>query len=154
VINPHLGGARLGVAAHGQVRSGCVRSLPWPSSSAFSRPQRYEDPQMARSCTTWRLFARDVCRSSSEVQTRRLWQHGKPAHSSSTYAVESHQKFRMSTLESTGQWPASEIDYTTGCTAQRANWPASVHWSRISELDHVVIGKCSYESISCNGRSV
>ncbi|KAI0068343.1 polysaccharide lyase family 8 protein [Artomyces pyxidatus] len=37
----------------------------------------------------------------------------------------------LSTLQSNGQWPASEIDYTTGCAAQRANWPASDHWSRV-----------------------
>jgi hypothetical protein len=33
-----------------------------------------------------------------------------------------------------GKWPDSEVNYTTGCAAQRANWPASAHWSRISTL--------------------
>ncbi|KAH8120362.1 polysaccharide lyase family 8 protein [Phellopilus nigrolimitatus] len=37
----------------------------------------------------------------------------------------------LSTLGSNGQWPASEIDYTNGCSAQRANWPAEAHWQRI-----------------------
>ncbi|KAL5534202.1 hypothetical protein ACEPAG_664 [Sanghuangporus baumii] len=37
----------------------------------------------------------------------------------------------LSTLQEDGSWPASEIDYTTGCDAQRANWPAQNHWSRI-----------------------
>jgi hypothetical protein len=37
----------------------------------------------------------------------------------------------LSTLGSEGQWPASEIDYTVGCTARRANWPAQNHWQRI-----------------------
>ncbi len=45
---------------------------------------------------------------------------------------------RISTLGSNGQWPNPEIDYTTGCDAQRANWPAQDHWkrlgSRLSEL--------------------
>ncbi|KLO20285.1 hypothetical protein SCHPADRAFT_842659, partial [Schizopora paradoxa] len=40
----------------------------------------------------------------------------------------------FSTLGSNGQWPASEIDYTTGCNAQRANWPAEVHWTRIATM--------------------
>jgi hypothetical protein len=38
---------------------------------------------------------------------------------------------RLQTLGPDGSWPASEIDYTTGCSAQRANWPASSHWARI-----------------------
>ncbi|RPD57852.1 polysaccharide lyase family 8 protein [Lentinus tigrinus ALCF2SS1-7] len=37
----------------------------------------------------------------------------------------------LSTLGDDGKWPDSEIDYTTGCTARRANWPAEDHWSRI-----------------------
>ncbi|KAL5495226.1 hypothetical protein ACEPAI_689 [Sanghuangporus weigelae] len=37
----------------------------------------------------------------------------------------------LSTLQEDGSWPASEIDYTTGCDAQRANWPAQNHWSRV-----------------------
>jgi hypothetical protein len=38
---------------------------------------------------------------------------------------------RLQTLGPDGSWPASEIDYTTGCPARRANWPASNHWARI-----------------------
>ncbi|KAJ6604690.1 polysaccharide lyase family 8 protein, partial [Mycena vulgaris] len=38
----------------------------------------------------------------------------------------------LSTLQANGQWP--DLDYTTGCPAQRANWPAEVHWNRISTL--------------------
>ncbi|KAI9445284.1 polysaccharide lyase family 8 protein [Lactarius indigo] len=40
----------------------------------------------------------------------------------------------LQTLGSDGSWPPSEVDYTTGCPAQRANWPASVHWARILTL--------------------
>lgn len=29
---------------------------------------------------------------------------------------------RLSTLGDDGKWPDSEIDYTTGCPARRANW--------------------------------
>lgn len=34
-------------------------------------------------------------------------------------------------LGSNGKWPDSQIDYTTGCDARRANWPAQWHWQRI-----------------------
>ncbi|KAI0348044.1 polysaccharide lyase family 8 protein [Trametopsis cervina] len=37
----------------------------------------------------------------------------------------------LSTLGANGQWPASEVDYTTGCDARRANWPAQTHWIRL-----------------------
>ncbi|GJE86084.1 polysaccharide lyase family 8 protein [Phanerochaete sordida] len=37
----------------------------------------------------------------------------------------------LSTLGSDGKWPDSEVDYTTGCTARRANWPAEAHWQRL-----------------------
>lgn len=40
-------------------------------------------------------------------------------------------KHRLSTLGPDGKWPDSEVDYTTGCTARRANWPAQTHWQRI-----------------------
>ncbi|KAF8216201.1 polysaccharide lyase family 8 protein [Mycena galopus ATCC 62051] len=38
----------------------------------------------------------------------------------------------LSTLNATGQWP--DVDYTSGCTAQRANWPAELHWERLSTM--------------------
>ncbi|KAJ7492581.1 polysaccharide lyase family 8 protein [Mycena latifolia] len=38
----------------------------------------------------------------------------------------------LSTLQVNGQWP--DVDYTTGCPAQRANWPAEIHWNRISTM--------------------
>ncbi|RDB19288.1 Chondroitinase-AC [Hypsizygus marmoreus] len=37
----------------------------------------------------------------------------------------------LETLDSNGKWPDSEVDYTTGCEARRANWPAQDHWRRI-----------------------
>ncbi|KAH9037249.1 polysaccharide lyase family 8 protein [Lactarius pseudohatsudake] len=40
----------------------------------------------------------------------------------------------LQTLGSDGSWPPSEINYATGCPAQRANWPASFHWTRILTL--------------------
>jgi hypothetical protein len=41
---------------------------------------------------------------------------------------------RLSTLGPDGKWPDNEVDYTTGCAARRANWPAQAHWQRICEL--------------------
>jgi len=38
----------------------------------------------------------------------------------------------LSTITPAGQWPA--VDYTTGCNAQRSNWPASDHWANIVAL--------------------
>ncbi|KAI0307724.1 polysaccharide lyase family 8 protein [Multifurca ochricompacta] len=46
----------------------------------------------------------------------------------------SHIASWLQTLGSDGSWPASEINYTTGCPAQRANWPAGNHWARILTL--------------------
>ncbi|KAF9056198.1 polysaccharide lyase family 8 protein [Panaeolus papilionaceus] len=40
----------------------------------------------------------------------------------------------LSTLGSNGKWPDTEIDYTTGCDARTASWPAQSHWSRINTL--------------------
>ncbi|KAH9898428.1 galactose mutarotase-like protein [Cubamyces lactineus] len=40
----------------------------------------------------------------------------------------------LSTLGPDGKWPDSEIDYTTGCDARRANWPAEDHWNRIVSM--------------------
>ncbi|KAF9015214.1 polysaccharide lyase family 8 protein [Cyathus striatus] len=37
----------------------------------------------------------------------------------------------LSTLGPDGKWPDTEVDYTTGCAARRANWPAQEHWQRI-----------------------
>ncbi|KAF9499708.1 polysaccharide lyase family 8 protein [Pleurotus eryngii] len=36
----------------------------------------------------------------------------------------------VSTLGADGKWP--DVDYTTGCDAQRSSWPAQTHWSRIN----------------------
>ncbi|TCD71496.1 hypothetical protein EIP91_008877 [Steccherinum ochraceum] len=37
----------------------------------------------------------------------------------------------LSTLGPDGKWPDSEVDYTVGCDARPANWPAQTHWTRI-----------------------
>ncbi|GJJ11953.1 hypothetical protein Clacol_006191 [Clathrus columnatus] len=40
----------------------------------------------------------------------------------------------LSSIGPNGQWPSSQIDYTAGCDAQQANWPAEEHWTRITAL--------------------
>ncbi|KAF9531953.1 polysaccharide lyase family 8 protein [Crepidotus variabilis] len=40
----------------------------------------------------------------------------------------------LRTLGFDGKWPDSEVDYTTGCSARRANWPAQVHWQRLADM--------------------
>ncbi|KAJ3548404.1 hypothetical protein NM688_g5302 [Phlebia brevispora] len=49
----------------------------------------------------------------------------------------------LSTLGSNGQWPTSDIDYTSGCDAQQANWPAQEHWNRIVTLSAAWFGGLS-----------
>lgn len=49
-----------------------------------------------------------------------------------SYTVLSSWVCRLSTLGPDGKWPVSEIDYTTGCAAQNATWPAQEHWERIN----------------------
>ncbi|OCH96195.1 galactose mutarotase-like protein [Obba rivulosa] len=62
------------------------------------------------------------------------------------------------TLGADGKWPNSEIDYTAGCNARRANWPAQKHWQRLVAIASVWYADCDdadaclgpdlYESIS------
>ncbi|KAL0951141.1 hypothetical protein HGRIS_007876 [Hohenbuehelia grisea] len=40
----------------------------------------------------------------------------------------------LSTLGSDGKWPNAEVDYTAGCPARRANWPAQEHWQRLNTM--------------------
>jgi len=37
----------------------------------------------------------------------------------------------VGSLGQDGKWPDNEVNYASGCDAQRANWPAFVHWARI-----------------------
>ena len=37
--------------------------------------------------------------------------------------------FRLQRMNAEGKF--SDIDYTTGCAARRANWPAQLHWARL-----------------------
>lgn len=37
----------------------------------------------------------------------------------------------LASLDAGGKWPDSQVNYTTGCEARRASWPAQGHWQRI-----------------------
>ncbi|KAF9514122.1 polysaccharide lyase family 8 protein [Hydnum rufescens UP504] len=50
----------------------------------------------------------------------------------------------LSTLSVDGKWP--DVDYTTGCTAQRANWPAQTHWNRINTLAAAYHGASDFKA--------
>lgn len=52
------------------------------------------------------------------------------------------ESYRSSTLGPDGSWP--DIDYTTGCAAQRANWPAEGHWDRICKFNQWHILSATY----------
>ncbi|KAF8705405.1 Polysaccharide lyase family 8, N terminal alpha-helical domain, partial [Rhizoctonia solani] len=44
----------------------------------------------------------------------------------------------MSTIQEDGTW--KDVNYTTGCDARRANWPASIHWTRILAMSAAYYG--------------
>lgn len=50
------------------------------------------------------------------------------------HTSNANKPYRLSALGSDGKWPDSEVDYTTGCAARRANWPAQDHWLRIGKF--------------------
>ncbi|KAG9097235.1 hypothetical protein FS749_006754 [Ceratobasidium sp. UAMH 11750] len=50
----------------------------------------------------------------------------------------------LSTIQADGTWAA--VDYTTGCDAQRANWPAANHWSRILAMSTAYHGSVNGSS--------
>ncbi|CAE6462377.1 unnamed protein product [Rhizoctonia solani] len=57
-----------------------------------------------------------------------------PISGATTEKVQSY----LSTIQENGTW--ADVDYTTGCTARRANWPASVHWARILAMSGAYYG--------------
>ncbi|KAJ8522569.1 hypothetical protein ONZ45_g911 [Pleurotus djamor] len=68
--------------------------------------------------------------TASEIQTiteRRLGTIVGGVSSQRANAIPAY----LASLGANGKWPDSEVDYTTGCPARRANWPAQEHWQRI-----------------------
>ncbi|KAF8168065.1 polysaccharide lyase family 8 protein [Crassisporium funariophilum] len=99
------------VTSSAQASSTISESTLVASSSTAAQPTQTLDPSIAQ----------DI----SIMQTRRL--------SSIIGALGSPTKIAswLSSLGPDGKWPDSEVDYTTGCAARRANWPAQTHWQRI-----------------------
>jgi len=101
-------------------------SLSVPSNVAFAQPTLSSDQAL-----------QDI----RTIQTRRLSSiigaipppQSIPAWYVSLFAVFERglTNHRVSSLAADGKWPDDEVDYTTGCAARRANWPAQEHWQRI-----------------------
>ncbi|CCO29184.1 hypothetical protein BN14_03188 [Rhizoctonia solani AG-1 IB] len=49
----------------------------------------------------------------------------------------------MSNILDNGTW--SDVNYATGCNAQRANWPANVHWTKILAMAQAYSGASGAE---------
>jgi hypothetical protein len=56
--------------------------------------------------------------------------HSLRSHTALT--VDTCWNCRLSSQQPDGTW--TDVDYTTGCPAIRANWPAQQHWNRISQF--------------------
>ncbi|CAE6423852.1 unnamed protein product [Rhizoctonia solani] len=74
--------------------------------------------------------------SEGDIQT--LYERRLPFVVASSLATPQLKERYMSTLGENGKWP--DVNYATGCDAQRANWPASIHWNRILVLAAVYHG--------------
>ncbi|CUA73704.1 Chondroitinase-AC [Rhizoctonia solani] len=68
--------------------------------------------------------------SEDDIQT--LYERRLPFVVSSSLATPALVERYMSTLREDGTWP--DVNYATGCNAQRANWPAGLHWNRVLVL--------------------
>lgn len=51
---------------------------------------------------------------------------------------------RLDTIDASGKWPDTEINYATGCDARRANWPAQWHWQRLLVMSAAWHGGLSF----------
>ncbi|CAE6389457.1 unnamed protein product [Rhizoctonia solani] len=68
--------------------------------------------------------------SEQDIQT--VYERRLPFVVTSSLATPELVEQYLNTLGDDGKW--SEVDYKTGCEAQRANWPAGNHWNRILVL--------------------
>ncbi|CAE6405220.1 unnamed protein product [Rhizoctonia solani] len=68
--------------------------------------------------------------SDQDIQT--VYERRLPFITSSSLATPALVQQYLSTLGEDGTW--SEVNYATGCDAQRANWPAGTHWNRVLVL--------------------
>ncbi|KAF9453782.1 polysaccharide lyase family 8 protein [Macrolepiota fuliginosa MF-IS2] len=81
------------------------------STTSASQPTQTVDPETLRQVQL--------------MQTRRLSNIVGPLSGADNISAW------LSSLGADGKWPDSEVDYTTGCPARRANWPAQEHWQRL-----------------------
>lgn len=121
------------LSPHNEITLSCLSSLP---SSLYSPPSPHRfgvptwlsykppDPTGYGHCPSTKTWLYLCLRHYGVPHSFMVCPHFVPrTHITSWYP-------RLQTLGPDGSWP-TQIDYTSGCPAQRANWPASTHWARI-----------------------
>ncbi|KAF8761732.1 Polysaccharide lyase family 8, N terminal alpha-helical domain [Rhizoctonia solani] len=66
---------------------------------------------------------------ASDQDIRAVYERRLPFIVASSLATPQLVEEHLNTLSENGTWPT--VNYATGCDAQRANWPAGIHWNRI-----------------------
>ncbi|KAI0757018.1 galactose mutarotase-like protein [Daedaleopsis nitida] len=114
-------------------------SLPRFSSSSldtFSNDSRipWDDPQHASSRLLHRASSDSDAATLATIKTirdRRLPIIAQDVNDPLVGTVSDISDW-ISTLGDDGKWPNFQVNYTTGCQSQKANWPARLHWQRIA----------------------
>ncbi|KIJ68409.1 polysaccharide lyase family 8 protein [Hydnomerulius pinastri MD-312] len=107
--------ASTATSATGTVSTTAASSATGTSSTSSAAPTQTVDPGTLQDIDT--IYQRRLVTIVEGIT-------GDPADISSWIAD----------LGPDGKWPDSEVNYATGCDAQRANWPAQEHWQRISTM--------------------
>lgn len=84
--------------------------------------------------------ARDLADDLNTILERR-----RPFVIQSALNVDSAPSW-LETFQPNGTWP--DVIYTSGCDAQRSNWPAQLHWQRIVALASIYEGGYSTGNLS------
>lgn len=61
-----------------------------------------------------------------------------------SFAPPANVQSWLDTIDASGKWPDTEINYATGCDARRANWPAQWHWQRLLVMSAAWHGGLSF----------
>lgn len=113
------------LSLHAYLTPGAYASPDAPSHSHLhSLPAR----NAAHSRLSRTLLPRgNVAEDMKTIYERRVSQIAGSLDQTSISSIDAWVK----SLDGDGKWPETQVNYTTGCAAQRALWPASVHWDRI-----------------------
>lgn len=126
--NSNAASASQATSAAASSSSASVNATSTTSSSA-TQPSQTLDPatlQEFETITTRRLSS--IIGATASPDDIPAW-----CASANTIYILFSYVHRLASLGPDGKWPDSEVDYTTGCAARRANWPAQTHWARICE---------------------